>query len=226
MSRSHTAIQHSIVKKLPEAEIEKRFPQVGRIADVVYFPKKIIFEIQYSSISLSEVQKRNHDYNSLGFQVIWIMHDRHYNQKILKPAELYLRKNLSLYTSITPFGQGFFYDQLEFLHGNVRLYKSAPFQVDHLIPRNRPSLPRRFPKILKNRLPYYFVGDATHTLLAKGTGQKHYLLEKSWTHTPWIKRIISPLFHALLQKNALKGTFLESQNKESPLVKSKNKPPL
>ena len=192
----------------------------------MYYPKKIIFEIQYSPISLTEVQKRNYDYTSLGFQVIWIMHDRHYNQKILRPAELYLRKTLSLYTSITSFGLGFFYDQLEFFHGNVRIYKSAPFQVDHLIPRKRPQLPLRFPKTLKTRLPYYFVGDATHTLLAKGTGRKHYFLEKSWTHTPWIKRIIPPLFHALLRKNASKGTFLESQNRESPLAKSKNKLPL
>ena len=92
MSSSHLAIQKVLSKSLPGSRLEHRFPSIGRVADVVYFPKKIIFEVQCSPISLKEVQKRNRDYLSLGFTVIWILHDRHYNKKTLSLAERACRK--------------------------------------------------------------------------------------------------------------------------------------
>ncbi|MEM8728221.1 MAG: competence protein CoiA family protein, partial [Chlamydiota bacterium] len=81
----HQAVQRAIGTALPQVILEKSFPEIHRIADVVYPPKKIIYEIQYSPITLKEVQQRNRDYATLGYTVIWILHDRHFNRKILSP---------------------------------------------------------------------------------------------------------------------------------------------
>ncbi|MCB1081730.1 MAG: hypothetical protein KDK63_01140 [Chlamydiia bacterium] len=162
---SHEAIQKFLKEKLPGAELEKNFTEIGRIADIVYFPKKIIYEIQCSSIDLEEVLQRNKDYASIGFHVLWILHDRHFNKKFTSPAELYLRKRGAYYTSLTKEGHGFFYDQLDFFSGAIRIYKGRPLVIKKFIPQKVSRIPLSYPRLLKQRLrssPYALPGDLTH----------------------------------------------------------------
>ncbi|MCB1106969.1 MAG: hypothetical protein KDK76_02615 [Chlamydiia bacterium] len=209
MILSHRAIQKVMVEHLPEAVTEHRFPSIQRIADVVYFPKKIIFEVQCSPISLGEVQRRNRDYSSLGFTVIWILHDRIYNKKIITPAELYLRQNLSYYTSITPFGHGFFYDQLDFFKEMERVYQSAPYLLKDLLPRPLTKTPLLFPRKLKRR-PFYLPGDATDLLIKENLGKWAWKIERKLFQKWTLKKIMNELLHSLLYSQAAPKNVLSS----------------
>jgi hypothetical protein len=212
MHRYHKVIQKKLASFLQGSVIEYRFPSIRRIADVVFFPKKIIFEVQCSPISIENIQKRNRDYSSLGFTVIWILHDRIYNKKIATPAELYLRQNLSYYTSMTPFGHGFFYDQLDFFKGVTRIYKSTPQTIKSFYPKPPPRLPFFFPNKLRKR-PLMLSGDTTEHLLKSKQGRWAWKLEKSLTKKWTCKKITKELFHSLLLKNASAShKYLEKQN--------------
>ncbi|MBF5059451.1 hypothetical protein NEPTK9_000965 [Candidatus Neptunochlamydia vexilliferae] len=200
MSRPHLIIQKVLMRSLPGSVLEHPFPSIGRIADLVYFPKKLIFEVQCSPINLYEVRKRNEDYASLGFTVIWILHDRIFNKEILPPAEFYLRQKLAYYTSMNQFGQGFFYDQLDFLQGLKRVYKSPPHLLKSFLPRPFQA-PFFFPKKLKQRR-YYLIGDTADTLLKKNKGRWAQKLEKRFLPKKSFKaRALVPL-HYLLKKAA------------------------
>lgn len=201
----HQAIQKTIKTALPEVVLEKFFPEIHRVADVVYPSKKIIYEIQYSPISLEEVRKRNRDYMTLGYAVIWILHDHHFNQKNLCPAELYLRKNLSYYTSITAYGHGFFYDQLEFFYGNKRIYKGTPQLLKNLSPKKLFKLPYNFPKTLKKKAKknaFYLPGDLIDTLMETKNFKHIKKLEKSFCTQRSLKTDFIKFFEYLLKKNA------------------------
>ncbi len=201
----HQAIQKAIKTALPQVILEKSFPEIHRIADVVYPPKKIIYEIQYSPISLKEVQKRNRDYAALGYTVIWILHDHHFNKKNLSSAELYLRKNLSYYTSITAFGHGFFYDQLEFFYGNKRVYKGTPQILKNLLPQKLFKLPYNFPQTLKKKAKknsFYLSGDLIDTVIKAKNFKQIKELEKSFLPQKSLKTGLIKIFEYVLKKNA------------------------
>lgn len=201
----HLAIQKAIKTALPEVILEKSFPEIHRVADVVYPPKKIIYEIQYSPISLKEVQQRNRDYTTLGYRVVWMLHDHHFNNKNLCSAELYLRKNLSYYTSITAYGHGFFYDQLEFFHGNKRIYKGTPHILKNLLPKKLFKLPYNFPKSLKKKAKknaFYLSGDLIDTLIQTKNLKHIKELEKSFCTKRSLKADFIKIFEYLLKKNA------------------------
>ncbi|QVL57801.1 MAG: hypothetical protein KFB93_01620 [Simkaniaceae bacterium] len=201
----HKAIQKAIKIILPEVILEKSFPEICRIADIAYLQEKIIFEIQYSPITLLEVRKRNQDYASIGFTVIWILHDHTFNKKTLTPAELYLRKNLSYYTSITPYGHGFFYDQLEFFQGNQRVYKGKPHTLKNFLPKSPTKIPRKLPKSLKEKLskaPLYLSGDLSDLLMDPKELKRAKELEKTFCPTPTLKTVIIKIFEYLLKRSA------------------------
>ena len=178
----------------PQARLEYYFPSVHRIADLVVISKKLIFEIQCSPISLEEVQRRNQDYASLGFKVIWILHHKRFNQKTLSPAELYLRcRHLSYFASVTQDNSKvFFYDQFEFFDGMRRIYKSPPFVLQSFLPCTLSSIPHTFPKTIKKKLshsPFYLPGDlADHLLKGKDGGWIH-TLEKEHLPSPFKRSI-------------------------------------
>ncbi|NGX50918.1 MAG: hypothetical protein K1060chlam2_00770 [Chlamydiae bacterium] len=181
---THLTIQKSIQSLLPNAKLEERFPMIKRVADVVLFSEKIIFEIQCSLISLEEVQSRNRDYASLGYTVIWILHHQKFNREIVSPAELYLRRRLSYFTSITRYGPGYFYDQLEFFNGLERIYKGPPLILESLLPRTLTRTPRTFPKSLKEKFSHttlYLPGDLTDLLLKRPNSNWARVVEKSFT---------------------------------------------
>lgn len=113
-----------------EAQLEVRFTEINRIADVVWKSEKIVFEIQYSSISAEEVLKRNRDYASLGWQVVWILHDHRYNAHRLTAAEVALRSHPYYFTNMNAEGIGIIYDQFDLFHKGKRVSKLGKLPID------------------------------------------------------------------------------------------------
>lgn len=112
-SLSHLNVQLFLQELLPNAKLEVRFPRVGRIADVVWEEKKLIFEVQCSPISSQEVVSRMQDYAHEGFKVIWILHERLYNQRRIHPIETLLRHSPYFFTNFNSEGKGCIYDQID-----------------------------------------------------------------------------------------------------------------
>lgn len=131
----HQSVQRHIFQLLPpkEAFIEHRLP--GHVADLVWLPQKIVFEIQCSSISIDTAIARTNDYKKLGFFIVWILHQKTFNGAYLSLAELFLRKQRACYfTNIVTTGHGYIYDQTETIRNNKRLQRSPPLLVDLLTP--------------------------------------------------------------------------------------------
>jgi len=161
-SLTHLHIQYSLQKMLsPEKVIlEHRFPKIGRIADVVWPAQKLIFEVQVSPISSQEVADRMRDYQKMGYTVIWILHDRHFNRSYLTPAERYLRVSPHYFTNINAFGKGIFYDQYSSIRYKRRIQRGPriPLQFKKILPINFKQLPRQLlPE--RKKWPFCFAGD-------------------------------------------------------------------
>lgn len=95
-----------------EIILEKRFPTVNRIADVVWEEEKVIFEVQCSPILAQEVMERNRDYAACGYRVIWILHDLRYGGRRMTSAEHFLQRSPHYYTNMDKEGVGIIYDRL------------------------------------------------------------------------------------------------------------------
>lgn len=167
-SMQHLQIQYRLQELFPEGEceLECQFHEVNRIADVVWRPQKLIFEIQCSPISAMEVQNRNRDYATQGFQVIWILHDNQYNQWRLSAAENYLIERPHYFTDIDIDGKGMIYDQFALVLKGVRKHTLSPLALDLLQPIKLESkelgTSQDMPHSVANRLkkwPLYFSGD-------------------------------------------------------------------
>jgi len=162
---AHLQVQNRLFDLLPTGDclLEKRFPQINRIADAVWESKKIIFEVQCSPITSEEVSQRIQDYQSIGYQVVWILHDREFNQHRLRSAELYLRSSPYFFTDIDSAGQGKIYDQFDLFAKGLRLKKMAPLPIDLTQPLPVPtSINTTIPSMLQERLttwPIHFQGD-------------------------------------------------------------------
>lgn len=165
----HIQTQQFILNMLGDGTVvlEKQFEQIGRIADVVWESKRLIFEVQCSWISKEEVEQRNSDYKSLGYNVIWILHEMRYNRRRPSGAEVYLRASPHYFTNIDRQGRGWIYDQMEQIKGGLRISYGRRYAVrlDH--PRDRSEdwdakqnlpLPESFRLRLKE-WPVYFSGD-------------------------------------------------------------------
>lgn len=164
-SKRHFLAQLALQKKLPlgEALLEIHFPSIRRIADVCWEKKKIVFEIQCSPISEQEVKERIEEYNSLGYEVVWILDERRFNKKRLSKAENFLRtRSLSYFLEK---GNSFtVYDQLETLHLSQRLKKGGKTAID--VSKIKTSIQidatKPLPKNLKKRIQlckYFFEND-------------------------------------------------------------------
>lgn len=141
-----------------EAEMEKRFDPINRIADVACTVSKKIYEIQYSPISLEEAKARCRDYESLGFQVIWILHEDRFNRRKKSPAERFLQTKTCYYTNMDKEGNGVIYDTLPNLGKKpINLRKSYPLPV------------RSWPPLLSHRTlrPLFHEGDFFDLALKK-----------------------------------------------------------
>lgn len=166
-SMKHLMLQHHLKFFLPGGEVflEHQFPAINRIADVVWVPQKIVFEIQCSSISAEELINRNSDYASLGYQVVWVLHECEYNQQRLTAAENALRFWPHYFSDMNSIGEGEIYDQLAFTAKGMRSKRFKRLSVDlSMIRRNlTPDLQLDFPKLILERFthwPVYFGGDS------------------------------------------------------------------
>ena len=126
--------------------MEHRFSKGERIADVVWFPRKIVFEVQCSPISLAEVKGRIIDYHALGFEVVWILHDKHFNKTTLSGAERYIRQHSSYFSDIRKDRGGMLYDQFEKIVEARRVVKGKPLPIS-------PTEPLPFPSRVEDKLP-------------------------------------------------------------------------
>lgn len=119
----HLHIQYHLLKMLPlnEALLECRFPSIQRIADVAWVTEKILFEVQYSPISRKEVLERIKDYNSVGWQVVWILHTKEFNKRKVTGAEMALEEHTHYFTDINEKGVGRIWDQLDIKERGLRL---------------------------------------------------------------------------------------------------------
>lgn len=131
--------------------LEHSFPEIRRIADVVCISQRLVIEVQCSAISLSEVKRRNADYESIGYEVLWVLHDDRYNGKIASEAELFLRKQGCYFTNIQSSGDGLIYDQLEMFYGKRRMRRGSLLAVD-LAQRASMGFWINMPQVIRRRL--------------------------------------------------------------------------
>jgi competence protein CoiA len=176
-SLTHLQIQYFLYRLFPEEDcrLEHRFSEINRIADVVWFSRKLIFEIQCSSISEEEVMRRNQDYASVGYQVIWILHESRYNQWRITAAENYLKEYPHYFTDINSRGEGKIYDQLALFDRGIRKRNFAQLSVDlslptKLLPEQIIQLEQlpKMPKMIMERAhqwSLFFTGDLISSCL-------------------------------------------------------------
>lgn len=186
----HLQTQLHLFNKLPPGEclLEYRFPEIKRIGDVAWVPHKLIFEIQCSPITSDEVKKRNQDYRSVGWEVIWILHDKRYNQWRMSAAEEALCLSSHYFTNMDAEGKGIIYDQFNVIDKGIRKHKMESLEVNPL------SFHRLSEKMQSNELLFFvnkrlkdwkiaLFGDLVHLNLSKeqsGYIQQAQELEKKY----------------------------------------------
>lgn len=131
-SLEHLEVQRFLQEQLGEecCHLEFRFPAINRIADVVWEPQRIVFEVQCSPITSEEIVARNRDYESLGYRVIWLLHERQFNRSRVSAAEMALRHRPFYFTNMDADGFGGFYDQFDVIESGWRVHRLEPLLVD------------------------------------------------------------------------------------------------
>lgn len=163
-SAAHLQTQLAILRLLPagEGKMERHFPEISRIADVVWEKERIVFEIQYSPISLEEASSRSSDYKTVGFTPIWILHVRRFNRRKISASENFLRKTGAYYTNFNEKGHGEIFDQFEISKSRRRFFRGPALPLDLSQPKPL-VLPEEtdLPQALKDRSdwPLSFCGD-------------------------------------------------------------------
>jgi competence protein CoiA len=184
-SMAHLQAQLFIQRNLGAA-LEVRFPEIQRIADVVWEEHKIIFEIQCSPISGAEIMRRNEDYKKIGYEVVWILHDKRFNQTRHSAAEYVLKEHSHYFTNFDAQGNGGFYDQFDVIRGARRLEKLRPLRI---------SLEKPYPNpTLRKGWRWGFAGDLSHTLPTNYAHSMQVLIKKYQVQpTPLWKYLLRPL---------------------------------
>lgn len=157
----HLQIQLFLQKLIPkeEVQIEYRFSEIGRIADVAWLSKKIVFEVQCSPITAVEVQERVRDYESIGFQVVWILHEKRFNQWRMTAAEQYLQNKIFYYTNMDAQGRGVIYDQFNVIEKGIRkmtlplvpVNLREPIEIKFCETKLKQIIPAKMIERMKNR---------------------------------------------------------------------------
>lgn len=128
----HRSVQLFLKNSLPpqEVSLEKHFKTINRIADVAWPEQKIIFEIQCSDISPQEIQSRINDYKTIGYSVVWILHDSRFNHYYLTPTERFLSFHSHYFTNVNLLGDGEIYDQQSLIIFGKREERSARYPIN------------------------------------------------------------------------------------------------
>lgn len=153
---AHLHNQLYLAEKLPkgEAVLEHPFKAIGRIADVFWPAKRIVFEVQYSAMTAAEAEAREKDYRSLGLDLVWILHEARFNKRRLSSAEHIFTSCTVYYTSIRSRGSGMIYDQFEIIRGGMRCFKGARFPINPAKPYSMQEVkaPSPCPDLFSRRL--------------------------------------------------------------------------
>lgn len=197
----HLTIQKMIHHMFPGSVMEKPYPEIGRIADVADEEGKVIYEIQYSPISLREAKERSQDYESLGYSVVWLLHQETFNREIVTPGEFFLRTKTCYYTNIDEKGNGVIFDQLDSFIGKKRAYTTHLTTVS--LRQRRPLPPFKWPKELAYREIGWALmhqGDVCDMAL-KG---KFFPVEQDEKISLWnqLKEIYLTALHLVLSRSA------------------------
>jgi competence protein CoiA len=164
-TEDHLLAQLQLQKQFPNGalQIERPFIQINRVADVLWESEKIVFEIQCSPLSEKEAEARIRDYGTAGYQVVWLLDDKRYNKRVIRPAEDYVRRHMAYYVSIKHGLNSEYYDQFEVFAEGQRAKKGKRLPIDLHKVRLMPKVlydPERFPKQVAQRsCCCYFVGD-------------------------------------------------------------------
>lgn len=152
-SMTHLQVQCALQEAIGSScKLEVPFPQIARIADVVWPEKQLIFEVQCSPISADEVLSRNKDYASAGFQVIWVLHRQRFGKKRVSAAEQALESHPHYFTTINAEGEGGIFDWFQEIRHGKRVFRSDPLEVQ----LNRPvSIPEALPSYAPFLLPRF-----------------------------------------------------------------------
>ena len=184
-SAEHLQVQLFLKQSIGPASIqlERPFPSVARIADVCWEAEKLIFEVQCSPISAEEVRQRNADYGSEGYEVVWILHERSFNQQVVRAAEHFLRDLPHYYTDIDEEGRGGIYDQYSQYRGARRTFYSPRLEIESKSPKR------------KRGYPLYFQGDYTDLRRTAPQDERVLALEKladeqERPYLPWPRRLL------------------------------------
>jgi competence protein CoiA len=167
-SEDHMLAQVQLLKSFPEGalKMERPFIEINRIADLCWESEKIVFEIQCSPISEKEAEMRTSDYRSIGYEVIWLLDDKHYNRRTLRPAERFLRRHNTYYLHIKQGLSSEYYDQFEVFTEKFRSKKGGRMPLNLQAPRKVPAVEfpeEHFPKqICELNCLRYFKGSRLH----------------------------------------------------------------
>ncbi|OGN62324.1 MAG: hypothetical protein A3F09_04625 [Chlamydiae bacterium RIFCSPHIGHO2_12_FULL_49_11] len=123
---NHTEIQARLQKKY---HLKKEISLGAHRADLLWPEKRLVIEIQISPITKEEVKDRTLCFASYGYDTLWLLHPRRYNQKFLKPEEGALRF-ASSYFILPTAADVHVFDQSEQFRGRLRTYRSPPLLLD------------------------------------------------------------------------------------------------
>lgn len=130
-SLEHIAVQRKLVQELEEAKMEVVFPSIARIADVAWEKQKIVFEVQVSPMSVDELKQRIADYNSIGWQVLFILHTKTFGKTKVKEIEQFLVSHTHYFTDIDDSGGAIFDELLLIIQGKrIRLKALNRCEID------------------------------------------------------------------------------------------------
>ena len=199
---SHYYIAQAVKTQLADQEVsvEKRFTQINRIADLVWEPRKVIFEIQCSFIEPQEVTQRIQDYESIGYDVIWLLDDAKFNQTYLTKAEVLIRNRGGKYVHVEK-SYCLFYDQVEQRIGRKMVTKSPymPIELPGMYLRvSAGATLSTIPKSLQGQWKFarhLFPGQALDLFLKGGLTQlpiqTNSYLPKLKRGVSWVKKVVT-----------------------------------
>lgn len=121
-TEQHIAIQELIMEQIGSGVLEMRFDAIGRVADVSWPEKRLIFEVQCSPISQEEVEARNHDYATQGFDVVWILYDKTFGYKKRTACQMALKSRVHYYSDAVS------------LYDWAKRYQKSKIRVDTIVP--------------------------------------------------------------------------------------------
>lgn len=219
-SEEHIHIQMHVKKLFPDEDcsLEYRFVEINRIADVVVWSKKLIFEVQCSFITADEIKERNRHYESIGFTVIWILHDKRYNKEKPASPEYFLESMPHYFSNMNCEGKGMIYDQFSFISNQKRIKLTEPFSIDlrqKFFVEKGMQIKKSIPKVIESRLKtwgLYFQGDLLSLYFENNDERisRIYELEKAFIRKKsspvmaflrkWLLRPYHLLFQILLEK--------------------------